>query len=721
MSTPAANTPDPECPPRQLRFPPFPVVPEGVTIVPFEAFQEHGIQIRLLDEPDEEDVEKDGLGIPTVPLRVKHDTDVSKTNPNRKRKTAKELAAAARAGVRKEWWEDWDEGEDLRNHGPYNMNSARVDRFHQAASDFQRYRKFPPISTNVQWLWDQFRIYSGLLGTTPVWQKASEKATQEAAAAASAAGGGEPSDDDFSDDDNPDSDPQSKSSRVQGGGEKRFPPRLRPRAPYELYGKPPAVVEDNEEIKTLLDGARAAKEERAAQFLDDPARAVRVFLSSYMRNQGIVYADRNLVYTPHLMRFFVNYLLRNRVFSDDKAAERSLKSALDTIDAAAVELPLTAKLAKALPDDFSAACKAWWGRRVDGEPETGAEVDTAFESALKEENVEVIRQADVPLPPPSTDDDDDLDAPPDSLPAPETAPETEEHGAAYDPASFTPIPAPAPEDAAAWENGGEAPNPVSDWAPPPAPSLAALGLSALERSHTPGVVEWSVRRVKAIHFPATPAAESGAAVPVKQENADAEAVVTDVDPEAVERALEGKLARVVMGPWLGWDVPSASTPGVDSRAGATGAETVPRILASSRGAVVLPSAPAVPAAASPPPSSTDADPVAPAPHAPAQVQLGPGGLKPHDPLKDEVTLLLDPDIARTLVVGMGIGATWVQLARLQDLPAASTASSGATEGVENGGGGGKKKKLTKAQKERRALRYWYIDEQMMVLPSYWVA
>jgi hypothetical protein len=28
-----------------IRFPPFPDVPEGVTILPFKAFREHGIQI----------------------------------------------------------------------------------------------------------------------------------------------------------------------------------------------------------------------------------------------------------------------------------------------------------------------------------------------------------------------------------------------------------------------------------------------------------------------------------------------------------------------------------------------------------------------------------------------------------------------------------------------------------------------------------------------------
>ncbi|KAJ7184769.1 hypothetical protein C8R46DRAFT_983906 [Mycena filopes] len=692
MSTPAAGSPDPAL--RQVRFPPFPEVPEGVTIIPFKDFKEKGIQMRLSDEPDENDIEKDGLGIPTVPLRVKHDTDVSKTNPNRRRKTAKELAEAARAGgARKEWWEDWEEGEDLRNHGPYNMNSARVDRFHQAAADFERYRKFPPMSTNVRWLWDQFRIYSGLTGTTPVWQKASEKAAQEAAAAAASAGGGELSDDDF-DDDEDDSQSQSKSPQ---NGEKRFPPRLRPRAPYELYGQAPVVVEDNDEIRALLDSARAAKEERAAEFLDDPARAVRVFLSSYMRNQGIVYSDRNLVYTPHLIRFFVNYLLRNRVFSDDKAAERSLKTALETIDDAAAELPLTAKLAKALPDEFSSACRGWWGRRTDGAMDpTGAEIDAVFESVLKEENVEVIRQADVPSPPPAADDDE-LDSSIESATPVTPASEPEEHGAAYDPEAFTP----APEDSAAWENGGEAPNPEVQWAPPAVPTLDALGLGALKHSHTPGLVEWSVRRVKAIHFPAGTASD---AKPKAAEEVEA-------DPEAVERALEAAFARVVLGPWLGWDVPSASTPGVDSGAGAA-AENAPRILGSSRGTVVSPTS--LPAFASLP-SSTSPAATTPAPGPAPQVQLGPGGLKPHNPLQDDVTLLLDPAVARTLSQGMGLGATWVQLARLQDLPSSPASPDAAPAPA------GKAKKLTKAQKERRALRYWYLDEQMMVLPSYWLA
>jgi hypothetical protein len=106
----------------RLTFPPFPPVPEGVTIVPFAKFKERGIQIFATQEGDDE--ERDGLGIPTVELRVQHDTDVCKTETKRKRRAKRAqqmLAAAATPGARKEWWEQWMETEDLRvMTGAYN-------------------------------------------------------------------------------------------------------------------------------------------------------------------------------------------------------------------------------------------------------------------------------------------------------------------------------------------------------------------------------------------------------------------------------------------------------------------------------------------------------------------------------------------------------------------------------------------------------------------------
>jgi hypothetical protein len=65
-----------------IRFPPFLDVPEEVTILPFKTFREHGIQIFTSGYGDE----IDGLGIPTVALRVPHDTDACKMDAKKKKK-----------------------------------------------------------------------------------------------------------------------------------------------------------------------------------------------------------------------------------------------------------------------------------------------------------------------------------------------------------------------------------------------------------------------------------------------------------------------------------------------------------------------------------------------------------------------------------------------------------------------------------------------------------
>lgn len=84
-------------------------------ITPFKEFKEHGIQIFSGDTDDE----IDGLGIPTVELRVQHETDNCKTDTKR-RKKKKEPEAKKKPSVRKTWWELWDEAEDLRLSGPYD-------------------------------------------------------------------------------------------------------------------------------------------------------------------------------------------------------------------------------------------------------------------------------------------------------------------------------------------------------------------------------------------------------------------------------------------------------------------------------------------------------------------------------------------------------------------------------------------------------------------------
>jgi hypothetical protein len=97
-----------------LRFPPFPVPPSGTKIIPFKDFKERGIQMNL--SGDSNRVEVDGLGIPTVEMRSKHGTDQCKTGSAVRLKKKPPPPDRGRLEGKKkwEWWDIWEEGEDLR-------------------------------------------------------------------------------------------------------------------------------------------------------------------------------------------------------------------------------------------------------------------------------------------------------------------------------------------------------------------------------------------------------------------------------------------------------------------------------------------------------------------------------------------------------------------------------------------------------------------------------
>lgn len=108
-----------------LRFPPFPVVPDGVELIPFHSFRPSGIQVPIDDDDVgydgrralEDVIERDGLGIPTIPLRVKHAADNMEKKKKRKKKGG---VAAQQVQVAPErpklWWELWEELEDIRRN-----------------------------------------------------------------------------------------------------------------------------------------------------------------------------------------------------------------------------------------------------------------------------------------------------------------------------------------------------------------------------------------------------------------------------------------------------------------------------------------------------------------------------------------------------------------------------------------------------------------------------
>jgi len=107
-----------------LRFPPFPAVPDGVELIPFHSFRPSGIRVPIDDEDDEYDgrqasemIERDGLGIPTIPLRVKHATDNMEKKKKRKKKAGAGTQQVQVAPEKpKAWWELWEEFEDIRRN-----------------------------------------------------------------------------------------------------------------------------------------------------------------------------------------------------------------------------------------------------------------------------------------------------------------------------------------------------------------------------------------------------------------------------------------------------------------------------------------------------------------------------------------------------------------------------------------------------------------------------
>jgi hypothetical protein len=375
------------------------------------------------------------------------------------------------------------------------------------------------------------------------------------------------------------------------------------------------------------------------------------------------------------LTFFLRFLLRNKVFSDS-TSERGLRSALEIAKLAMTELPLTSKMAKAMPDSFSGGCKECWGSRVngyktlsvvdatrDGNDEVerdakrqrleatdagwGQDVNQdakskadaeAFEAELRAANVEVISRGDsINLVKEVISDNMNADDSGWGL-----------HTAAAD----------APGWGNEWATGTNDDNVLapdawlSAWQSPVQSLMPLLGPTALPLTHTTGIIESSMRRILSVTVPSdgTTEAPSGPA-----EGAD-----------AIESGLKEQFARVVLAPWMGWEGENEE------------GYSEPTILAGSQGPVV---------------GQED------------QGAGAPAGRKAHDPRKDEITVLFDPSVVPTLSVGMGIGAVWVQIVRQE------------TAGVPTAAG---KSKKSRAKAKKRTLEtFWYMEELSMTFPSYY--
>lgn len=96
------------------KFPPFPSLPPGTSLVAFKDFRPLGIQMDTMSDTQE----LDGRGIPTVALNISHDNTgmLPKAKKRKIKKTAEEVIVAKPA----KWWDEWAEGEQLRSSFYYD-------------------------------------------------------------------------------------------------------------------------------------------------------------------------------------------------------------------------------------------------------------------------------------------------------------------------------------------------------------------------------------------------------------------------------------------------------------------------------------------------------------------------------------------------------------------------------------------------------------------------
>ncbi|KAG1799335.1 uncharacterized protein HD556DRAFT_1347141 [Suillus plorans] len=559
-------------------FPPFPAAPHGVTIIPFKDFTPYGYK-RLTTETGEE-IEVDALGgLPTV--KVLSDEEVIQRNKDRRRRRNAGQSADATGRI-VPWWEEWEEGENSRTTSePIELRNNLIDRVHQAADDFRIGRTWPPISSGVRSLWDHFRLYIGLLSSLPIYRKV--KKSKGNTDMTCEVGG------DASDNDDVPKAKQINLDIIQD--------------PLEQVAHPGKQLEPKEGEGDIM--ARLLE-----TFLEDMEKSIKVFMSSYMRDKGLIWSERNLFIAPTVLHFFLRFMQRNRVFAGFETHTENLNHAVVVAELAIRELPLTARVARVLPGMFDAACKECWGYRgslsmyisttLNSEDDTDTPASSAvgtFEEALKADHTEIV-SSDVVL---------------DSLMAKEVLDDTFGPG---DGMNISPPPANDPW-AAAITTGQ---NTTVSWTDVKVDSLLTfLGPTQLPLTHTAGVVEFSTRKVKEIMLP------------------EAINSVPDTPSTAIEQELGSRFARVVLEPWI--RTPTDELLDI----------TRPIITSSSRGAVIKD------------PFADNID-VSDA-HSPSDA---------FNPCRDNLTILIDPASVDCFHVGLGLCGTWVQMARCEDVESSTS-------------------------------------------------
>ena len=488
----------------------------------------------------------------------------------------------------------------------------------------------------------------------------------------------------------------------------------------------PQQTELNDEALARRDRWREAREDKKEFFLNDPELAVKLFFSSHWRDKGYVqYAYMKLTHYciltqissserkceegPILIAFFLRYLIRNRVFPEEEA---KLKRAAALCDLAKIELPATSKVAQALPDEVSKGFEELNGQMTpgmfviyepQGDAEDESEPDASEEPDAKKRKIESESDAlekmceDDPtvevIDPNAIDHDSPAvhDAIRDNV---------DQNGDEFEPSARPASPPANTWDTGTWGIGGgdgvstdwgSSAQAATSWGFDSKNALVEfLGPTMLPFTHTTGIVERSTRKIVQIIRPA--------GVPAQGTKKTKSLTPT----EGVEDELARHFGVVVLAPWVkvGNHVASDIIP--------------PQILPDSRGSVVLPQLSRserlnyglvnAPPAPPPPPDGADS------PHA------------AFDPRRDAVRVLAAPATLDTLAphVGMGVLATWVQIAR-KDAPADDVQARAPAWGTRKKKGGqseGAPRPRGAPGKNGAPTQWWYMESTACALTSF---
>lgn len=391
-----------------------------------------------------------------------------------------------------------------------------------------------------------------------------------------------------------------------------------------------------------------------------------------------------------MLQFFLHFVLRSNVFPEEKAG---LQRALRLCEKAERELPGTGKLGKALPDSFNRGLQDLNGMMTAGmfgagisfgdDDSDSDESDDEGPAAKKQRMDEAVREFVASQPGMQVVDLSQMDL--DSAAVRDAVRDNvDQNGVEVQPGSgWGDVP-----DAGGWGVevpegwGDEDTRDVTGWEIDMKNDvLKDLGPTALPFTHTTGVIERSTRKIERVVRPR----ESATSIFASQ-------------AEAVEDDLETKLGYMILSPWV-------------KIGNHVGSDIVkPCVLPDSRGPVVVPTLTSADERNHGLPKLTRAAPP------PSDEYAGAG--PPFDPVTDRIHVLVSPDMIEELEghVGMGVNATWVQLAR-KEQPGDDVADG--TDGVWRS-----KKKRDREPRRGAPGKYgaptqwWYMEQVGFTLTSF---